>query len=140
MKQILRLSGAVAHDRAIDAWLDAQPVALGSLARRWFARMRKCGRDVRELIHDGCPVACVEDAPFGYVSVFRAHANVGFFQGADLPDPMGLLVGSGKSMRHVKVKPEADLDSGALAALVDSAYADIKTRLDLERFIVGTRK
>ena len=133
MQQLFRLSVGVRRDPAVELWLDAQPAALGSIARRWFARMRACGSDVRELIHDGGPVACVEDAPFGYVNVFRAHANVGFFTGAELPDPTGLLEGSGKRMRHVKVKPGADLDSRALSALIAAAYADIKRRLDLER-------
>jgi hypothetical protein len=139
MKPILRFAGAVKRDPAIDVWLSAQAVGLGAIAHRWFARMRECGHDVRELMHDGCPVACVEDAPFGYVNVFRAHANVGLFHGAELVDPMGLLEGTGKRMRHVKVKPDADLNSGALGVLIDAAYVDIKARLDLERFIVGAR-
>ena len=139
MTPILRFTGAVKRDRAVDVWLDAQPIALGSIARTWFLRMRQCGHDVRELVHDGCPVACVGDAPFGYVNVFRAHVNVGFFHGFELPDPLRLLEGGGKRMRHVKVKPGADLDSRALGSLIDAAYADIKARLDLERFIVGTR-
>lgn len=139
MNAIFRLSGAVRRDAAIDVWLDAQAVALGSIARQWFTRMRKCGNDVRELMHDGCPVACVGDAAFGYVNVFRAHANIGFFNGAELADPMGLLEGSGKRMRHVKVKPNGGLNSRALGALIDAAYADIKKRLDLERFIIGAR-
>ena len=136
---ILRLSGGVRRDPAVDLWLDAQPVALGSIARRWFARMRACGRDVQELVHDGCPVACVEDAPFAYVNVFRAHMSVGFFHGAELADPARLLEGSGKRMRHVKVKRDADVDAGTLADLIAAAYADIKKRLDLERFIVAAR-
>jgi len=41
-------------------------------------------------LHDGYPVACVDDAPFGYVNVFKAHINVGFFFGAQLEDPTGL--------------------------------------------------
>jgi hypothetical protein len=139
VKPIFTVSGAVQRDRAVDLWLDAQPAVLGSIARTWFLRMRACGNDVRELVHDGCPVACVGDAPFGYVNVFRTHVNVGFFQGADLADPRGLLQGSGKRMRHVKVKPTDDLDSRALGALIDAAYADIKARLDLERFIVRAR-
>ena len=57
---------------------------LASIARKWFARMSECGTDVRELMHDGYPVACVEDAPFGYVYVFKAHVKVGFFDGAAL--------------------------------------------------------
>jgi hypothetical protein len=139
MKPILRFPEGSRRDPAIDIWLSSQPAALGSIARQWFVRMRECGNDVRELMHDGCPVACVENAPFGYVNVFRTHANVGFFHGADLVDPAGLLQGTGKNMRHVKVKPDADLDAKALGALIDAAYADIKERLRLERFIMDAR-
>ena len=91
--------------------------------------MRRCGDDVRELMHDGCPVACIEDAPFGYVNAFKSHVNVGFFYGAMLEDPAGLLVGSGKRMRHVKLQPDSDVDPAALRNLIDAAYADIKVRL-----------
>jgi len=129
MDDIFRLSGAVKRTPAIDAWLNAQSPGLGPIAARWFARMRECGSDVRELMHDGCPVACVGDAPFGYVNVFSAHINVGFFRGAKLDDPRGLLEGSGKRMRHVTVKPGVDLDGAALNALIDAAYVDMKSRL-----------
>ena len=91
--------------------------------------MRRCGTDVRELIHDGCPVACIEDAPFGYVDVFTAHVNVGFFQGASLRDQAGLLQGSGRFMRHVKLRPGSAVDAPALEALIGAAYSDIKARL-----------
>ena len=99
------------------------------MARVWFAVMRRCGPDVRELMHDGCPTACVQDTPFAYVNVFRAHVNVGFFQGAGLADPAGLLEGSGKYMRHVKVKPGLALDAPSLEALIIAAHRDIVARL-----------
>lgn len=132
MKGMLRFPEALTRDPAIDIWLKERAPELNAIARSWFLRMRDCGNDVRELMHDGCPTACVEDAPFGYVNVFRAHANVGFFYGAELEDPMGLLEGSGKRMRHVKVKPGVDLDSAALDALIGAAYADIRLRLAVE--------
>jgi hypothetical protein len=91
--------------------------------------MRSCGEDVSELLHDGCPTACVSDAPFAYVNVFKSHVNVGFFYGARLDDPSGMLEGTGRRMRHVKVKPGADLNSEALSALIDAAHGDIKERL-----------
>jgi hypothetical protein len=130
MNRILRFSGAIERDPAIDAWIKYQAGELGSIAQRWFDVMRECGDDVRELIHDGCPVACVEDAPFGYVNAFKAHVNVGFFHGAELPDPAGLLEGSGKRMRHVKLKPGAAINSAALGRLIDEAYSDMKARLE----------
>lgn len=91
--------------------------------------MRQCGSDVRELIHDGCPVACVADAPFAYVDAFKAHVNIGFFHGASLDDPAGLLQGNGKYMRHVKARPGEILDDSAIEALIVSAYDDILVRL-----------
>ena len=132
MNEILRFSGMVKRDPTIEDWLNEQTPELGAIARTCFARMRECGDDVRELMHDGCPVVCVQDAPFGYVDVFRAHMNVGFFMGAALQDPTGLLEGSGKRMRHVKLKPGRELESEALSALIDAAYLDIKARLEVD--------
>ena len=104
--------------------------ALGAIAQRWFEVMRDCGDDVRELLHDGHPTACVADAAFAYVNAFTAHVNVGFFRGAELTDPDGLLVGTGKFMRHVTLRPEGDVDATALRALIRTAYIDMKRRLD----------
>jgi hypothetical protein len=132
-EDIFRLSGAVARDPDVDAWFAAGPVELRSIARTWFARMRRCGDDVRELIHDGCPVACVEDAPFGYVNSFKTHVNIGFFYGAKLADPAGLLEGSGKRMRHVKLGAGREPNADALGDLIDAAYADIRARLARDR-------
>jgi hypothetical protein len=125
----LTFLGAVKREPAIDRWLDAQPSELGSIARTWFTLMRECGTDVRELMHDGCPTVCVEDAAFAYVNAFRAHVNVGFFHGAALTDPAGLLEGTGKHMRHVKVRPGHALDRSSLEALITAAYRDIVARL-----------
>ena len=103
--ELLRFNGAVERDLAIDAWMKEHPGELGAIAHHWFEVMRKCGDEVRELLHDGCPVACLGDAPFAYVNVFTSHVNVGFFHGAALPDPARLLQGTGKFMRHVKLRP-----------------------------------
>jgi hypothetical protein len=103
---------------------------MGRIANRWFDVMRQCGDEVRELLHDGCPVACLGDAPFGYVNVFKSHVNVGFFHGTSLPDPARLLQGTGKFMRHVKLKPGTATNVTALAGLIEAAYADIKARVE----------
>ena len=102
---------------------------LGAIARRWFEAMRDCGDDVRELLHDGHPTACVGDAAFAYVNVFTAHVNVGFFRGAEIADPDGLLEGTGKFMRHVKLGPERDVDATALMKLIETGYTDMKSRV-----------
>lgn len=127
--RLLRFPTAVRHDPAIDAWLATRRDELRPLAETWFERLRRCGADVRELMHDGCPTACVEDAAFGYVGAFKEHVNVGFFFGALLPDPARLLEGTGKRGRHVKLRPGREVDAAALARLVQDAYADIRARL-----------
>ncbi len=134
MNDIFRVSGGVERDPAVDLWLADGPVELKSIARKWFTQMRQCGADVRELMHDGCPVACVEDAPFGYVNAFKNHVNVGFFCGAMLEDPARLLEGSGKRMRHVKLHPGREINVVALGDLIRAAHVDIRARLAAERF------
>ena len=126
----LRFDGAVEREPAIDAWMKKHSGELGVMARRWFDVMRQCGDEVRELVHDGCPVACLGDAPFGYVNVFTSHVNVGFFHGSALPDPARLLQGNGKFMRHVKLRAGTAVDAAALTKLIEAAYLDIKDRVE----------
>jgi hypothetical protein len=99
------------------------------MVQPWFERMRGLGGDVRETLHDGMPTACVGDAAFAYVNAFSAHASVGFFHGAALPDPAGLLEGTGKRMRHVKLRPGVEVEERALAELVTAAYDDLRRRV-----------
>lgn len=133
MNCLMRFPSAARRDPAVEAWMEAHADALGAIARHWFEAMRDCGDDVRELLHDGYPTACAGDAAFGYVGAFKAHVNVGFFRGAELPDPQGLLEGSGKFMRHVKLRPAAEPDVPALRRLIAAAYADMQARLEKER-------
>lgn len=128
MLSLLRFAGGVEHAPRIESWLDEQPRELGSIARTWFTRMRLCGTDVLELMHDGFATVCVGDAPFAYVGVFKQHVNIGFFHGSALPDPASLLEGTGKHGRHVKLRPGVAFDEPALVALIVAAYRDIIER------------
>ncbi len=132
MSELFKLSGAVSHLLEIDEWLSGEPHELFAIAQQWFGRFRQCGNDVRELLHDGCPVACVNDAAFGYVNVFKAHVNVGFFNGAFLDDPHKLLEGTGKRMRHVKIKPGSPVNHQAIGELIERSYLNVKSRLQEE--------
>lgn len=129
MSKLLRFPSSVKRDSAIDDWMKEHSGDLGAIGHQWFEVMRECGDDVRELLHDGHPTACIADAAFGYVNAFKAHVNVGFFRGAELVDPKGLLEGTGRFMRHVKLRPEGDVDAKALMKLIDTAYTDMKQRL-----------
>jgi hypothetical protein len=133
MSQLFLFAAAVRRDPAVEQWMLRHAGPLGEVARRWFDAMRGCGDDVRELLHDGAPTACVEEAAFGYVDAFTHHVNVGFFRGAELEDPDHLLVGDGKFMRHVKLRPEDEVNAGALGRLIESACIDMRRRLAAER-------
>jgi hypothetical protein len=128
MSKLFQLPASVKRAPAIDTWMRRHPDELGDIAKRWFEVMRKCGDDVREVLHDGHPTACVGDSAFAYVNAFTAHVNVGFFRGAQLVDPTALLEGTGKFMRHVKIRPGGAVDAAALTRLIDAAYADMKER------------
>ena len=105
---------------------------LGAIAQHWFGVMRDCGDDVRELLHDGHPTVCIADAAFAYVNAFKAHVNVGFFRGAEIADPDCLLEGTGRFMRHVKLRPDREVDAAALMNLIETAYTDMRGRLKAE--------
>jgi hypothetical protein len=127
--EILRLARGTRPDLAVEHWFVEGPRELRSIAQKWFDLMRQSGNDVLELMHDGCPVACIDEAPFGDVNSFKSHVNVGFFKGAALRDPTGLLQGSGKRMRHVKLRPGLEIDESSLSDLIDAAYLDMRSRL-----------
>lgn len=129
MDPLFRLDNARRDDPAVAGWFEAGDDGIRRLALHWFDRIRACGPDVLELMHDHQPTACVQDAAFAYVAAYRAHAAVGFFHGADLPDPAGILEGTGRRMRHVKLKWGQLAPDAALEALIDAAYSDIRARL-----------
>ena len=129
MDRLFLLPDATKHDSAVDRWMAEQASDLGPIAQKWFNVMRSCGDDVREVLHDGHPTACVGEAAFAYVNAFTRHVNVGFFFGVELQDPEELLEGTGKFMRHVKLRPNVDVNAVALAALIEAAYSDVTRRL-----------
>jgi hypothetical protein len=139
MSRLLRFPSAIKQDRAIDAWMRAHAGELGEIARSWFGVMRSCGDDVRELLHDGHPTACVDDAAFAYANAFTAHVNVGFFRGAELADPDRLLEGAGRFMRHVKLRPGQPVNDAALRKLIHAAYIDMKQRVETEKIGVSVQ-
>lgn len=130
MSELFRFARAVRRDPEVEAWFAAPDHELRRMAQPWFERLRGCGEDVREVLHDGYPTACVGDAAFAYVGAFNTHVNVGFFRGAELDDPADLLEGSGKRMRHVKLRWGKAVNTAALEALIAAAYRDMRARID----------
>lgn len=128
MDALFRMPSARRRDPAVETWFSAGD-PLRQVVRPWFEALRACGDDVREIFHDGRPTVCAGDAAFAYVDAFTAHANLGFFYGAELDDPTGLLTGAGKRMRHARLVWGQPPDEAGLRALIAAAYRDIQRRM-----------
>ena len=133
MTQLFRLSNATRNSPDVRAWFASDDDGMRRLALPWFEVIRALGDDVVEVLHDGHPTACVGDAAFSCVNAFSAHANIGFFHGAALADPEGLLEGSGKRLRHFKVRWGEAVNEEAIKALINAAYLDIRARIAAEK-------
>ena len=129
MIQLFDLDASYESDPAIASWWATKAPPLAALAKTWWDVMRRCAPEVREASHNGYPSACLDVYPFAYVDAFTAHVNVGFYYGAFLPDPKGILIGSGKRMRHVKVFPDKPGDDDALREMILGAHRDLAARI-----------
>jgi hypothetical protein len=68
---------------------------------------------------------------FCYIAVHRNHVNLGFYYGAELADPEGLLEGTGKKLRHIKVRDIEEVERSGLRQLVELSLEERKTALRL---------
>lgn len=130
MEALLRFYGKDIEAADLDLWLEQKAKELRPIASKWFEVIRNAGPEVEAIFHDNYPIGCIEDAPFAYVNVYTSHVNVGFFYGAYLPDPSGILEGTGKHMRHVKLRPDSKPNEKAISTLIIAAYKDIIFRLN----------
>lgn len=129
MDRLFLFPAARPRDPAVDRWFDDRPGPLGAIARDTFDLLRRADADMRELIHDGRPTACLTDAAIATVDLHRSHVTLSFFRGAELPDPARLLRGEGRLMRSVRLAPGATPDPAALEALVMAAAAQTRAML-----------
>ena len=66
-----------------------------------------------------------------YALPYKNHVNLGFYQGAGLPDPNGLLKGTGKALRHTSLKSVDETENPALPALIAAAREERRAALNL---------
>ncbi len=58
------------------------------------------------------------------IALYPRYITLFFLKGVELPDPHGLLEGSGKGIRHVKLRPISRLETSEIGALIDAAVAN----------------
>lgn len=62
---------------------------------------------------------------FCHIVTYSTHVNLGFNRGAQLPDPNGILVGNGKSIRHITIRAEAELERPFVRRYLQAAIEQV---------------
>ena len=107
---------------AVDDYIARLEPPQKDIARALRRLVRAAAPDAQERISWGNPCYYI-DGPVIYIAASRDHVKLGFFQGASLTDPHGLVEGTGKGMRHVKVRSQGDIRAAELTALIQQAAA-----------------
>jgi hypothetical protein len=112
-----------------DELLEGVEPNLAAIARRLRAVIRAVDKSTVETVRLGDNAATFGVGPkkmtdgYAYIMPMRGYVNLGFYQGALLSDPKGLLEGTGKGLRHVKIRSLAEADRPPIRALVAAALA-----------------
>ena len=106
--------------RNVDAYVARLEPPIRELVEALRKLVREAAPEAEESLKWGTP--CYEhNGLLCSIGPARAYARLQFFPGASLADPAGLLEGTGKGMRHVKVRSADSIPSAALRALVREA-------------------
>lgn len=66
---------------------------------------------------------------YTYILPYTSWVNLGFYKGADLPDSDGYLEGTGKKLRHVKIRSKEDAENPIVHRLIEAALTERKQAL-----------
>jgi hypothetical protein len=107
--------------QSFDAYLKGQSPKNQTIIRALRQFVKRSQPALRETVKwgNGCWIG--DDGPIAYVYSAPDHVQFGFFRGASLKDPKGLLEGKGAYVRHTKVRRSSGIDRRALAALLRQA-------------------
>ena len=105
----------------IEEFIDAYPSGVARLGHETREFIKKAVPDASETLHIGWRVISYgHEKKFCAIAPHGKWVNLQFHHGANLEDPNGLLEGSGKSMRHVRIESGKDLDK-KLKDLIEAA-------------------
>jgi hypothetical protein len=118
----VRITKALPRDPAVDDYLASKKGVPGDTVR-WLAEIcRAAIPGCTEAVWHGSPKFCLADGTcVAYVAAFTNHADLGLIQGALLEDPDGLLEGTGKGLRHVKLEAPSAVPKVKLVKLLKEA-------------------
>jgi hypothetical protein len=101
---------AIADGRGwIDEYVTRKGGELGEVAQGLRRLMKNTVPDTKETVNPWKIPTFESNGPMCYFTVATSHITFGFLRGTSLPDPAKLLDGTGKSLRHVKLRSMDDL-------------------------------
>ena len=110
-------------DPACQSWIEEQPAE----HQTWLAALRQqivaTVPETEESFKWSRPCYAIGGTLFCYLAAAKNYVTIGFHRGAELPDPDGMLEGTGKGMRHLKVRSESDASSKVVRELIHDAAA-----------------
>src|ERR1039457_1801710 len=109
------------HPATHDEYLRDKNLGLREGANRLRALVKKAVPKAKESINPWHVPIFESNGPICYYMAGKNHITLGFIRGTSLPDPEGLLEGTGKNLRHVKIKSVNDLNRIGLRDLLKSA-------------------
>jgi hypothetical protein len=104
----------------VDAYVSRLPAHQQQLVNRVRALIATAAPEAIETLKWSQPVY-EANGPFAYLKAYAGHVNFGFWRGASLQAPEGVLEGEGTRMRHLKLSSKAELDEGLIQRLVAEA-------------------
>ena len=124
MSEVLRPANTLQHDLRIDDWLNIQSGEVSAIARELVRLIRFHAVGGTETLHEGRSVT----GAYVYVAIEPEHVRLGFFHGAALLDPDGILTAGEGDERYVKLVPRGGIQAGPIIALIEAAYDDMALR------------
>lgn len=115
------------------AWLEELPAEKKTTVETLRRLIASVAPEAHEIIYHDALGYGPTDSGFDrifYVTVFAAYVNLGFFFGGFAPDPEGLLAGSGKRMRHIKIRSVQECENPAITRLLAQAWTDGLQRVE----------
>lgn len=117
----------------IEGFIGNYPPEVQELVRLTQAWVKKVLPESSEELALGYKMIMYKLRPNGrqfvvYIAPYAKHVNLGFLMGTSLPDPHKVLKGTGKTLRHIKIKQARDLEKEGVQAVVEAAWEEAVSR------------
>jgi len=123
----------------IDLYVDAKPAELRDVAEKLRKLVKKTVKGTRESVNSWKIPTFESNGPMCFFIVGKYHVTFGFLRGTSLRDPGELLEGTGKNLRHVKLRSAEDVGTPELRKLIEAA-ARLNKKEPMEKAMIRKKR